>query len=233
MIGVPKELLQKFSQSVTLLPGLSELEIDRFRERLQSPIPGEIQQLLAYSAGFDSPLFGSVRFTGHAGFELADVFPRSIPLLPDGCGNFWVVDIHPRDGAWGCVFYACHDPAVIAVQAQELTIFLSQILNPQEGTPKDAIRYVHEEAVRLIWKADPWVVSVQDARLTPDPVVSKFAEQLPENFRVADLRAKKIGSGFSWGKAGPSAGLRRDGAELLFAVEQKGAGFLSRIFSRC
>ena len=232
MSSTPKELLERFSQSTTVTPGLLEREIAQFQQQLQSPIPDEIRQLLLYSTGFDSKPFGTVRFTGHEGFELAEVFPRSVPLLPDGCGNCWVVDVNPQDGAWGSVFYACHDPSVIVVQARNLVTFLSQLLDPSKSEPKDAVHYVHEEAVRLIWKDDPWLVSVQDARLDQDGVVSKFAEQLPDNFRVVDLRSMKVGSGFSWEKTGPDADIRRNGTELVFGVEQKAPGFLSRIFSR-
>jgi hypothetical protein len=232
MSSTPKELLEKFSQSTTILPGLSEREIEQFRQQLQCPISDEMRQLLLYSAGFESKPFGVVRFTGHEGFELAEVFPRSVPLLPDGCGNFWAVDINPQNGAWGSVFYACHDPAVIAVQAEDLVTFLLQLRDPSKGEPKDAVHYVHEEAVSLIWHKDPWLISVQDARLVQDGAVSRFAGQLPDNFRVADLRSLKVGSGFSWGKAGPDAEIRRNGAELVFGVEQRSPGLLGRIFSR-
>lgn len=232
MTGTPKQILEKFSHCVTLRPGLSEREIDHFEQQLQAPIPDEIHQLLLYSAGFEFKPFGTVRFTGHEGFELAEVFPRSVPVLPDGCGNFWVIDINPQNGEWASVFYACHDPAVIVVQAGDLATFLSQLLDPSKSEPRDAVNYVHDEAVRLIWKSDPWLVSVQDARLSQDGVLSKFAEHLPENFRVADLRPMKVGSGFSWGKGGANADLRRNGSELVFGVEQKAPGFLSRVFSR-
>lgn len=227
-----KELLEKFSQSVALSPGLSEREIGEFQEQLQSPIPKEIRELLLYSAGFDSKPFGAVRFTGHEGFELAEVFPRSVPLLPDGCGNFWIVDINPQNGAWGPVFYACHDPAVVAVQAADLGTFILQLLDPTRSEPREAVHYVHEESVRLIWKNDPWLISVRDARQDPDSTVSNFARQLPENFRVADLRSMKVGAGFSWGKAGPNADIRRSGTDLLFGVESKEPGLFSRVFSR-
>jgi hypothetical protein len=232
MSSTPKELLERFSQTVTLLPGLSEQEIARFQERLPGALPDDVHQLLLYSAGFDSKPFGTVRFSGHGLFEYAEVFPKSLPLLPDDCGNFWVVDVNPQNGAWGSVFYACHDPAVIVVQARDLMMFLSQLLDPSQSEPKDAVHYVHDQAASLIWEHDPWLVPVQDAQKAQDAVISKFAEQLPDNFRIADLRSAEIGSGFSWGKAGPTAGIRRNGTDLIFAVEQKSPGFLSRMFSR-
>lgn len=234
----PKQILEKHYGFITLLPGLSQQELAQFRKQLGGFIPADIEELLLYSAGFDySPGFdhesvGSVRFTGHYGFEFVEAFPRSITLLPDGCGNFWVVDINPESGAWGAVFYACHDPAVIGVQAPELATFLSQILEPAESNPKNALNYVRKEAAYRIWREDPWLMPMNDSRILQDPLTSNFARQLPENMRIADLRSKEIGSGFSWGRARPNADVRRCGANLVFAVEQKGLGFFERIWKK-
>jgi len=52
-------------------------------------------------------------------------------------------------------------------------------------------------------------------------VVSSFARQLPDNFGLADLRPREVGSGFSWGLAGPNAEVRRDRAELLFVLSRR------------
>jgi len=206
----PKQILENASRLVALLPGLSEQELAQFRKQLGGSIPADIEELLLYSAGFDYKPIGTARFTGTEGFEFVEVFPRSVPLLPDGFGNFWVVDISPESGEWGCVFYACHDPAVIVVQAQELGTFLSQVLDPSPSNPRNTLNYVRKEAVTRIWKDDPWLVSVHDARSIEDPVVSSFARQLPDNFGLADLRPREVGSGFSWGLAGPNAEVRRD-----------------------
>lgn len=240
MTGTPKQTLEKFSNSVTLRPGLSEEEVVRFQKELPGALPGEIRELLIYSAGFDVAsgqllksrhMGGTTRvlFTGSGDIGLS-VLPCPVALFGDGCGNFWVVDVNPS-GAWGAILFVCHDPPVIAIQAADLACFLSQVLNPGGSDSKNALDYVRNAATTRIWKDDPWLVSVHDARLMPDAVVSKFAEPLPENFCVADLRSMKVGSGFSWGKAGPNAAIRRNGAELVFGVEQKAPGFMRRIFS--
>lgn len=233
MLNSPKFVLERFAGAVKLLPGLSEGEIAQCQSQIPGPLPDQVRELLQYTAGFKTEAFGTLRFTGTQGFELPEAFPRSVPLLPDGYGNFWVVDIDPQDGAWGAIFYACHDPAVIAVQAENLVTFLSQLLDPSTSSePKNAVHYVHDEAVRLIWKEDPWLISVQDARRAKDDVVAKFARELPDNFRVADLRSTKVGSGFSWGKAGADAEIRRVGNELIFGVQSEVPTFLKRLFSR-
>ena len=241
MTGPPKQTLEKFSRSVTLRPGLSEEDVARFQTQLPGVLPDEIRELLIYSAGFDvasGQLLKSSRvsdtarvlFTGSGDVGLS-ILPCPIALVGDGYGNFWVVDVN-QNGAWGAILFVCHDPPVIAIQAADLADFLSQVLNPGGSDSENTLDYVRNAATTRIWRDDPWLVSVQDARLAHDGAVSKFAEQLPDNYRVADLRSRKVGSGFSWGKAGPRADIRRNGAELVFGVEQKAPGFFSRILSR-
>jgi cell wall assembly regulator SMI1 len=239
--GTPKQILEKFSESVILRPGLSEEEIARFQRQLSGALPREVRELLLYSAGFEVAsvqLLKSRRtadttqvlFTGNGDVALS-ILPCLVTLLGDGCGNFWIVDVNPS-GAWGAILFVCHDPPVIAIQAADLASFLYQVLNPGGRDSEGALEYVRNTATSRIWRDDPWLVSVQDARMAQDTIGSKFAERLPDNFRVTDLRSMKVGSGFSWGKAGPNADIRRNGAELVFGIEQKPAGFLRRIFGR-
>jgi hypothetical protein len=43
-----------------------------------------------------------------------EAFFRSVPILADGYGNFWILDAHTED--WGPVYFWCHDPAVAVIQ---------------------------------------------------------------------------------------------------------------------
>jgi cell wall assembly regulator SMI1 len=230
--SISKQVLEKFSQRVTLKPGVSREEIAEFQKRLPGPLPDDIRELLVYSAGFDLASVGSVNFTRATDSQFTKALPFAVTLLGDGSGNFWVVDVNGKNGAWGAVFFVSHDPPVLVVQAQELRTFLSQILDPSHSDPKNGLNHVRKVSAMRIWKDDPWLISVRDARNVQDPVVSNFAEQLPENFRLADLRPKEVGSGFSWGLAGPNAEVRRDRADLLFGVEQKAPSFLKRVLTR-
>lgn len=230
--NTPQQILEKFSQRAKLSPGLSEEEIAHFQKQLPGPLPDHIKTLLSYSAGFLLPSVGNVHFTGTDGFEFPNAFPGSLALLADGSGNYWVVDINLTNGAWGAIFFVCHDPPVLAIQAPGLDEFLLQILEPTESNPKNALKYVQKESLNRIWKDDPWLISMHEARSVQDPIVSRFANQLPENFRLADLRPREVGSGFSWGSAGPNTEVRRDGADLLFGVELKAPSFLKRILAR-
>jgi cell wall assembly regulator SMI1 len=112
----PKELIQQFSNTLELRPGLSESQIADFQNGMGVALPPEIRDLLRYSVGFDLHTKSKrsseapVRFTGNPGFAFEETFPKSVPVLPDGVGNYWVVDINANTGKWDCVFFACHDP---------------------------------------------------------------------------------------------------------------------------
>lgn len=228
----PAEIVMRFAGAgrATPMRGLSEPEIAAVERNAGALLPEDIKALLRLAAGVEVPSSGTVRFDGGSGsVDLAGAFTRSLALLGDGAGNFWIVDINPADGAWGAVLFVCHDPPVLAVQAPDLSAFLLQVLAPAETTPPNALAYVQRDALRTIWKRDPWLISAPDARTSRDPLVSNFAAQLPEAFYVADLRSREVGSGFSWGTAGPNANVRRAGVDLLFAVEGKSPGLLKRM----
>ena len=226
------DILHGFSSSVTLMPGLSEEELKSFEARRPGPLPPAIKDLLAYTAGFEMESVQlakqkrtqlsdtvSVLFKGSGTFGF-DVLPNAIDVLGDGCGNFWLVDV-TSCGDWGTIMYVCHDPPVIAVQAASLVDFLLQLLQPGRGEPPNALRFVRDQAVAHIWKRDPWLMSAHNAKLSADAVIRGFADQLSDEFCVADLRPREVGSGFSWGKAGANTQLKRAGSDLIFGIERK------------
>jgi len=238
----PKETLEKLSQSVKLAPGLSTEELLSLEAKLPGSMPPEIKDLLFYSAGFEleaSHFVRShrikvdsgvqVRFEGSGAVEF-EFLPYVIDLCGDGLGNFWIVDVSPF-GEWGAVLFVAHDPPVVAIQAPDIGTFLSQLLAPEQSAPEQALKFIYEQAVGRIWREDPWLVPVCEVKSSEDAVLARFANQMSDKFWIADLRSKQIGSGFSWGKAGPDTIIKRDGFDLVFAVSQKPSGILSRMFS--
>ena len=223
--------MEKFSDRVTMLPALSSDEIEKLQKKLPTPLPRDIVELLSFSAGFDLPpklsarfehSVGNVRFKGIVGFEFSEAFPFSVALLSNGSGDYWAVDVNARTGSWGAIFFASHDPPVIALQARDLGEFLFQLVAPEDFAAGDPVMHSLNDAVPHIWRDDPWLKSVDEARSISDTRLSEFAATLTSNFRIADLRDKEIGSGFSWGRAGADAEIRRAGTDLIFAVWPKG-----------
>jgi hypothetical protein len=215
-----------------LKPGLSEEELLQFAAQFPVPLPAEIRELLLHTRGFDFEPVQEVELLGNDGFEYLDAFPHGLPICGDGYGNFWVVDVNPESGAWAPIFYACHDPPVFAIQGATLEEFLQELFKLGRGEP-NAIDRVHQEAVFEIWESNPGLVPAPEARESADPDIRRFAADLPDNAHIADLRDLRAGSGFSWGRHGPTTDVKRDGPRLIFAVTPpERRGFFQRLFGR-
>jgi hypothetical protein len=218
---------------IQLHPGLSEAEYQEFAGRFPVPPPEEIRELLRFTRGFDFKPVDEVDLRGELDFEDESIFPLGRPICGDGCGNFWVVDVNPESGAWAPVFYACHDPPVVAYQAPTLAAFLTELFKMGRRDATNAVDHVHEQVVFTIWKENPGLIPALEARQSSDPELRAFAEGLDERALIADLREPRIGSGFSWGRFGLGTEVQRAGSQLLFAItppEKK--SLFARLFGR-
>jgi len=222
-----REAIERVTERGALLPGLSDQEIANLETSLTMAVPPDVRALLQFSAGLKVKNFETVQFAGYAGFEFTEAFPRSVALVPDRFGNYWIVDINSETGAWGAVFFVCHDPPVVVVQAHDLAEFILQISDFAATEIESALRSIQQDAVDKIWKYDPWLITRDEADKGSDPLLSNFARKLPKDFRVVDLRSLEIGSGFSWGSA--NGKIIRAEANLIFGVETKPLPLLKRL----
>lgn len=200
-----------------LKPGVTPEEFNEFEAKLRGKLPDDVRKLLAFASGVEVDTIGLVDFLGRHSFEFEDAFPFGLPLAGDGEGNFWVQDIREDTGLWDQVFFISHDPPVVALQASSLEEFLKQILNSGERSYPDALLQVKKNAVDRIWATDPYLIPLEEALLSEDPLISGCAEQLDPGFRIADLRSSDIGSGFS--VRGLKTIIKRCGLVPVFAVK--------------
>jgi cell wall assembly regulator SMI1 len=214
-----------------LNPGLSQTQIDEIEEQLAAPLPNEIRELLAFTSGFRFQPFGEVGFAAKEMFGLEEIIPLGFTIATDGSGNDWVVDIRRGTGEWGPVLFMSHDPPVAVIQSPDLARFIEQVFDLGRPERKSQLDSVSKTATSRIWSADPYILDLGASRVSSDPALAEFSKQLPETFRLADLRALEIGSGFAWGRNGPNAAIKRYGSELIFGVEAK-RSFLSRLLKR-
>src|SRR5436309_471606 len=115
------------SKTLELLPPLSEQEFAGLQAMIPCPLSAEARDLFEYSRGFSISALEGVDFSGLAladSFGMEEIFPYSISIAGDGCGNFWVVDLTSRSTSWGPIFFACHDPPVIVFQTDGLAHFI-------------------------------------------------------------------------------------------------------------
>lgn len=234
----PKEVLENGMREadvaidLQLAPGLSSSELDEFETLLGVALPPSARTLLMFSGGFTYRPFGKVTFVGKdLVFEFAEAFPKQIPLAADGAGNFWAIDVRADTGRWGPVFFVSHDPPVLVIQAQDLTEYITQVLN--FGGNRRFVEDVSQRGVSAIWRDDPYLIDVGSARGSSDPTISRFANELPDSFRLADLRECRRGTGFAWGRGGSGSRIIRHGSDLLFGTESRaGASWMGRFLLR-
>ncbi len=217
-----------------LQPPATAAEIRELEASVPAPLPDEIREALQVSKGLVNGPLESFSLIDLEGFGLEELFPHAYSIGHDGFGNFWLLDLLPASTSWGPVFYACHDPPVIAYQAATVEEFLQEAVAMWRTAPRSRVDIVHEDVVHQIWRDDPDLITAAVASTAGDSVLAQFAASVPPTAQIADLRAPRLGHGFAWGRHGPGTTLRRAGTERLWAIlpAERRPGFLQRIFGR-
>jgi hypothetical protein len=216
-----------------LLPPATDAQIRALEASLPGPLPDEMRAALAVSTGLANGPLESFSLLDLEGFGLEEVFPHAYSIAHDGFGNYWVLDVLPRATDWGPVFFACHDPPVIAYQAPSIAAFLEDIVALPPDDPSSPIDHVHEEVVNELWRDDR-LIPHADAMQSSDETLRAFAAALDAGAQMADLRNPRVGSGFAWGKYGPRTTIQRYDAHRLWAITRPPSkpGLIARLFGR-
>lgn len=214
--------------------GLDESQIADIEATAPAVLPAELREALRCASGFT--FFGedisiTVDLTGRMERVLERVFPRGHVIAADGFGNFWFIDL---DGTAEppTVYFVCHDPPVVAIQAHGMAAFLEELFNLGRPKRTSALDAVVEAGVTRIWRDNPGLIPVASARAHGDDVLRVFAEGLDPTYDLADLRDAAIGAGFSWGRAGPNTTVIRFDTHPIFALEPRRPGLMKRLFGR-
>jgi len=214
---------------LSLLPALSDSEIDDFAQSLPCPLPEDFRDLLGLCRGFEGVVADVVNFTGcDPCFAYDTIFQHGLPIASDGYGNLWVVDLSPVSKTFGPIYFACHDPPIILYQSESLSDFLTELFKACMPPHKSLIDDVHDDRLHNVWSTNPGVIAYDDCIESPDPVLKSFASELDASWYVIDLRNARPGMGFSWGRYGPNIDIRRHGSLPVFAYQKK--GILKRLF---
>lgn len=219
-----EELRLLRAERVELLPPLDDEEFRRLEAQIPCPLPEDARDLFRYARGFrvrHPVLHGAhyrlsdVDLSGlDAEFGLEQVFPRALSMADDGCGNYWVVDLTRNSASWGPVFYACHDPAVVVYQAEDLAGFIEDVLSPD-----NKLEAVQKAAGEIWWK-NPAVITYEECANSTDEDLKNFVQSLDPSYQFVDLRRAKLGDGFSWGRYGPATVSKRFGEKRVFAYQR-------------
>lgn len=209
------------NQSVVLEPGLTAEQIDEYQASLGVVFDADIRRLLSHAQGFRWDGFpGDVYFGGISGFGF-DCFHVSVALCDDGAGNFWAVDIEPRTGHWGPVFYVCHDPPVVVIQSTDIGEFIRDVFEPVVDGRGNQIRHVLDECVTRIWLGEKHQGrAAVDCKASADTVLRDFSSRFSDNTAIMDLRSREVGTGFAWARwRADDMKLVGHEVELLFALQ--------------
>ena len=218
-----------------LLPGLTTEEIAAFAATLSAAPPADVLDLLTYCTGIDG-LLDQLDFTGKGlrdGFGLDFLLPGGLPIAHDGFGNYWVVDIPPGAGAWGPIYFCCHDAPVMLLQAATIGQFVSEVFQKYLPPHRSLIEDVHEDRLFEVWRKNPGVMTHAAATASQDPDIRTFASDLDATYEIIDLRDAPIGMGLSWGRYGPRTEVKRFSPRPVFAYGKPAKiGLFSRLFGR-
>ena len=217
-----------------LLPPATDAQIRALESSLPGPLPDEIRAALMVSTGLANGPLESFSLLDLEGFGLEEAFPHAYSIAHDGFGNYWILDLLPDATDWAPVFFACHDPAVIAYQSPSVEAFLRDVVSVAPDDARSPIDHVHEDVVNRLWGDDASFIRQPDAAASPDPLLRAFAATLVPDALIADLRVAAVGSGFAWGKFGPRTVIERFGTHRLWALTRPPAkrSFLSRLLGR-
>jgi cell wall assembly regulator SMI1 len=214
-----------------LLPPATAEELRALESKLPGPLPQEIRTAFAVTTGLANGPLESFSLLDLEGFGLDEAFPYAYSIAHDGFGNYWILDVQPGAESWGPVWFACHDPAVIAFQAESIVAFLEQVVALWQPGRESTVAEVRDRAVHRLWRDDAHLQTPESAA-RGDAVLRAFAATLPPEARLADLRAARVGDGFAWGRFGPRTEIRRAGGERIWALipPVPKPGFLRRLF---
>ena len=221
-------------QIIKLEPPATEAEIQALASRLPCPVPDDIRDALRVSKGLANGPLESFSLLDLEGFGLEEMLPHAYSIAHDGYGNFWVLDLLPGTTSWGPVFYACHDPAVLAYQSATIDEFLNDVIAMWQTGSRSPIDVVHEDVVNEIWRKNPGAMTAATLQQSTDTLLRSFAAELPSTALVVDMRRAGVGQGLSWGRFGPRTIVRRAGEERVWALipPERKPGIFARLFQK-
>ncbi len=234
------ELIEKYRQQpltypdgepceVELLPPLSRQEIDEFAASLPCPLPQDVRDLLAHCRGITG-FTEDIEFTReYEAMAPEAFFPHGRSICPDGCGNYWVVDLNESSTNFGPIYFVDHDPACIIYQSTDLYEFLDEWFRAMIPPHRSVVQEVADHSERVAQRMNAILRPQRECMESEDTELRSFARELDERWQIADFRDAEPGDGFEWLQVGPRTPVRRHDRLPLFAY-RKPATFWQRLF---
>lgn len=212
---------------------LTSFELDVIASEAGAPLPQDYREMAMLLGGIDCEYEFDLTGKG-TGMKHEDLLPKSVTIALDGFGNSWEVDLVGSSAEQSMIYYLCHDAPVLLFQCKGIDVFLNYLVDTYAPPHRSMMNQVEDDKVFDVWRTNPGVVPVIEARKSGDSTIRQLAEQLDDNFMIVDLRDAPIGMGLSWGRYGPESRIVRCGALPIFAygAPPPKQGLLSRLFGR-
>lgn len=226
---------------IKLLEPLMPEELEQVRCSLPCSMPLEMEECLRYSRGLklvreapgvgkfhDVPLGvieGAVDWSSLCldGQYLEEIMPCAISIATDGFGNSWNMDITADSKFWGPIYFVCHDPPVVVYQCEKLEQFLAEAICELEQSGKSNLSRMLKEFAMEVWSKNSGLLTRVQALTCGDETLELFAKELDDSYFICDMRNAELGDGFSWGRFGATAALRRFHSLPIYAYNRPAA----------
>lgn len=214
------------------LNGLTDQQIENLKQKFPNKhIPIELVEILKFTKGWDGYGPEMVYFDSISEFGFTQLSKYSISLGTDGFGNYWILDLSEK-GELGKVFFACHDPAVLIINSQNLNEHLNHLLEFYKNPINSPLISIDSNITLDVWKNDSNLIS-KSKYIKKNSEHINFINQFDGNeWTIADLRNGKNKDGFPWGKQGPNQIIQRHQTELIWIIQNKKKGFLANLFRK-
>ncbi|MEM6334620.1 MAG: SMI1/KNR4 family protein [Planctomycetota bacterium] len=223
-------------------PPLTDAELSELAQTLSRPLLADVMELLKYMSGF-SVGGDEVGFPLYRDSPFEFFLPDGIILSEDGCGNHWLIEVNRDSGEWRHVWHVSHDPPVMIYQCETLAEYAAAVLDRYR---LERIQAGHrsklddvDDACMSVCGGNKRFPCAVDARTSEDTIIAQFAENLPDDAWVVDLRNTSFGDGFDWRSLSDEVPVSRVQGELIFGVRRRpgkprkqGGGWLSKLFGR-
>jgi len=212
----------EITETVELLPPLTEEELQQLEAKLELSCPAHIRDMLLFSRGLGCGVFGkSLNFANvEVGAAISEISERGICLTDPEAASFFYIDITSDPDSWEKIFFVCKDPAVIALQSESLPDFLFNFVRQEIYPDQQMLLAATHPEIRKVADIYHASISREEAIARPDVLLSTFAEELEGEWHIDDLRYMGVGEGLALKRFGKHTELRRCGEQYIFASRE-------------
>lgn len=226
----------EITETVELLPPLTESDINEMERLLDTACPAHIRDMLLFSRGLGCGVFGkSLDFsTAVNDSSVAAISERGLCLSPMDKNERFYIDVTTDLNSWDKVFFVSRDPAVMILQSESLPDFLFDFVR-QEIYPDQQILLTAEHPdIKKVLDTRHHILTHAQAASHQDILISTFAEELEEDWSFIDLRYMAVGEGLPIELFGKQTECKRCGEQYIFALRENPnpPSFMKRLFGK-